>query len=123
MATRKTHKIDASGKVLGRLSVEIANLLRGKNKVDFSLNIDNGDQVIVFNSNNIKITGRKVETKKYYRHSGYLGNLKEKSYTQVPSNKILYLSVRGMLPDNKLRQRWLKRLKIYKNEIPQLIKK
>ncbi|HPM27592.1 MAG TPA: 50S ribosomal protein L13 [bacterium] len=123
MAARKTHKIDASGKILGRLAVEIANLLRGKDKVDFTLNTDKGDQVVVFNCDKVKITGRKIETKKYYRHSGYIGNLKEKSYTQTPSDKVLYSAVKGMLPDNRLRQRWLKRLKLYNNEIPQLTKK
>ncbi len=123
MAARKTHKIDASDKILGRLAVEIANLLRGKDKVDFTLNTDKGDQVVVFNCDKVKITGRKIETKKYYRHSGYIGNLKEKSYTQTPSDKVLYSAVKGMLPDNRLRQRWLKRLKLYNNEIPQLTKK
>ncbi|HPL55921.1 MAG TPA: 50S ribosomal protein L13 [bacterium] len=123
MAARKTHKIDASGKVLGRLAVEIAKLLRGKDRVDFTLNTDKGDQVVVFNCDKVKITGRKIETKKYYRHSGYIGNLKEKSYTQTPSDKVLYSAVKGMLPDNRLRQRWLKRLKLYNNEIPQLTKK
>ncbi|HOE74388.1 MAG TPA: 50S ribosomal protein L13 [bacterium] len=123
MAARKTHKIDASGKILGRLAVEIAKLLRGKDKVDFTLNTDKGDQVVVFNCDKVKITGRKIETKKYYRHSGYIGNLKEKSYTQTPSDKVLYSAVKGMLPDNRLRQRWLKRLKLYNNEIPQLTKK
>jgi len=123
MAARKTHKIDASGKILGRLAVEIANLLRGKDKVDFTLNTDKGDQVVVFNCDKVKITGRKIETKKYYRHSGYIGNLKEKSYTQTRGDKVLYSAVKGMLPDNRLRQRWLKRLKLYNNEIPQLTKK
>ncbi len=123
MPTRPTHKIDATGKILGRLAVDIANLLRGKNKPDFAPNIDNGDQVVVYNANKIKVTGRKLEAKTYYRHTGYIGNMKAKTLGQIEMSKALFEAVRGMLPDNKLRQKWLKRLKIYSDDIPQREKK
>lgn len=112
---RKTHTIDADGKILGRLAVEIALLLRGKHKPNFALNQDIGDFVNVENVRKIKITGRKFDQKKYYRHSGYLGNLKEtlmrKLFEEKP-DQILRKAVYGMIPANKLRAKQLKRLKI-----------
>lgn len=119
MASRPTHKINADGKVLGRLATEVANLLRGKNKVEFAPHLDCGDQVVVYNVDSIRVTGRKLETKTYFRHSGYLGNMKTKTLSQVPMTEAFYAAVRGMLPDNKLRAKWLKRLKLYANDVPQ----
>jgi len=119
MASRPTHLIDAKFKTLGRLSTEIALLLRGKNKLEFTQNQDCGDQVVVFNVDKIRVTGRKMETKKYRRHSGYIGNLKEKSLSQITMTEALKNAVYGMLPSNKLRPRWFKRLKIYSNQLPQ----
>lgn len=110
----KTHTINASGRVLGRLATEIANLLRGKNKPDFLPYKDTGDFVIVKNVDKIKFTGRKLEKKKYYRHSGYLGGIKETSLrklSQQNPNEILRKAVFGMLPKNKLRARIIKKLK------------
>ena len=111
---RKTHTIDATGKVLGRLAVEIAILLRGKNKPDFAPYKDEGDFVVIKNVGKLKFTGKKIEQKKYYHHSGYLGGLKEKSLKELleenPS-EILKKAVWGMLPRNKLRERMIKRLK------------
>ena len=118
MPTRPTHKIDASDKVLGRLAVDVANLLRGKNKPGYTPNVESGDQVVIYNLDAIRVTGRKLQNKKYYSHSGYLGNLKEKSLSQMPADLVFYKAVRGMLPDNKLRPIWLKRLKLYTSEIP-----
>jgi len=123
MPTRPTHKFDATDKVLGRLAVDAANLLRGKNKPDYTPNIENGDQVVVYNLIAMKITGRKLENKKYYSHSGYLGNLKEKQLSQMPMDVVFYKAVRGMLPNNKLRPIWLRRLKLYVGDIPQRDKK
>jgi large subunit ribosomal protein L13 len=112
---RETHTIDATGKVLGRLATEIAVLLRGKHKPDFVPYKDMGDFVIVENLNKLKFTGKKFEQKKYYRHSGYLGGLKEiplkKLFAERPT-EVLRKAVYRMLPKNKLRVKMIKRLKI-----------
>jgi len=111
---RKTHTIDAANKILGRLAVEIAGLLRGKNKLDFMPNKDGGDIVIVKNANKIIVTGKKFEEKKYYHHSGYLGGLKEIPYKTVfkkNPGEVIRMAVYGMLPKNKLRDIQIKRLK------------
>lgn len=114
---RKTYIIDATNKVLGRLAVEIAILLRGKNKPDFAPHQDRGDFVVVKNIDKIKITGKKMEKKKYYHHSGYLGGLKEiplkKLFERDPA-QVLKKAVYRMLPANKLRSRQIRRLKIEK---------
>src|SRR3989338_7720867 len=111
---QETHTIDASGKVLGRLEKEIAILLRGKNKPDFVPYKDSGSLVTVKNIEKIIISGKKMEKKKYYRHSGYLGGLKETSLKTVfkknPS-EVLRRAVLGMLPKNKLRAKQIRRLK------------
>lgn len=111
---RKTHTIDATGKILGRLAAEIAVLLRGKNKTGFLFYQDIGDHVIVKNADKIVISGRKIEQKKYYHHTGYPGSLKEipirKVFEKNPS-EILKKAVLGMLPKNKLRAQQIKRLK------------
>lgn len=116
--SNKTYKIDASGKILGRLAVEIATLLRGKNKPDFAPHLDLRNNIIVTNTSKIKVTGKKTELKKYYRHSGYLGSIRETTYKDLfkkDSNKILRKAVYGMLPKNKLRAKMIKRLKLYKH--------
>lgn len=112
---RETHTIDASDKILGRLATEIAVLLRGKHKPDFVPNEDIGDIVVVRNIEKIKFTGKKSEKKIYYRHSGYLGGLKEtplKKLFEKNPGEVLKKAVFGMLPKNKLRARQIKRLKI-----------
>lgn len=114
------HKIDASGKVLGRLSTEVADLLRGKNKVEFLPNILIGDKVIIYNASKIIVTGKKMEQKMYYRHSGYIGNLKSQSMKEIFAKDpsiILRKSIEGMLPKNKLQSKWMINLEIYNNEI------
>jgi len=112
---RKTHTIDATGKVLGRLASEIAVLLRGKHKPDFFPYKDMGDFVAVKNVGKLKITGKKIEQKKYFRHTGYLGGVKEVSlktlFKENPA-EVLRKAVFGMLPKNKLRANQIKRLKI-----------
>lgn len=111
---RKTHTIDATGKVLGRLATEIALLLRGKNKPDFAPNKDTGDFVKVKNAGNIKFSGKKIEQKKYFRHSGYLGGLKHdplKKVLERDAGQVLKKAVWGMLPKNRLRSKQIKRLK------------
>ena len=110
---RKTHTIDAAGKILGRLAVQIALLLRGKNKPDFAPHKDMGDFVVVKNVDKLKFTGKKMKQKQYYRHSGYLGGLKatplEKLFRKNPP-EVLKRAVWGMLPKNKLRAQQIKRL-------------
>lgn len=111
---RKTHTIDASGRILGRLATEIAILLRGKQRPDFVLYKDVGDFVVVKNVNKLKFTGKKKEQKKYYHHSGFLGGLKEiplKKIFEKDPNEVLRKAVYGMLPKNKLRAKQIRRLK------------
>ena len=112
---RQTHTIDASDQRLGRLAVQVATLLRGKSKVDFAPHKDGGDFVVVQNIKNMQFSGDKVDQKKYYRHSGYPGGLKEKSlgvlFQERPA-EVLRKAVRGMIPANKLRDKQLKRLKV-----------
>ena len=112
---RNTHTIDATNKVLGRLATQIAVLLRGKHKPDFVPYKDMGDFVVVKNVDKIKITGKKMEQKVYYHHSGFMGGLKEtplkKLYKEKPE-EVLKKAVFGMLPNNKLRAEIIKRLKI-----------
>ena len=111
---RKTHVIDAGSASLGRLAVQIADLLRGKGKATYSPNVDNGDIVIVENIANIKVTGNKMEDKIYYSHSGYTGNLKKRTMKEIYDKnpeEILVKAVNNMLPKNKLRARFITRLK------------
>ena len=112
---RKTHTINAEGEPLGRLASKIALLLRGKHKKDFQPHKDMGDFVVVENIEKMKITGKKMQQRKYYRHSGYLGGLKEISLSMLFKKdpaEVLKKAVWGMLPKNKLRARMIKRLKI-----------
>lgn len=112
---RNTHTIDASGKALGRLATKIATILRGKHKPNFQPNKDMGDFVVVKNVDKIKITGKKLEKKKYYRHSGYPGGIKEASLQKIFEKspaRVIKRAVKGMLPNNKLSKKQIKRLKI-----------
>lgn len=110
---RKIYKIDAKGKVLGRLATEVARLLQGKNKPDYLPNKDNSDVVEVSNINQLKFGTKKLEQKTYYHHTGYLGNLKavslEKVFSQRPK-EVLRKAVWNMLPKNKLRAKRIKRV-------------
>ncbi len=112
---RETHTIDATNKVLGRLAVEIAVLLRGKHRPDFMPNKDTGDFIVIKNIDKIKFTGKKIDQKIYYHHTGYMGGLKEtplKALFKNNPDKVLKKAVFGMLPKNKLRRLQIKRLKI-----------
>lgn len=116
---RKWHLIDADGKVLGRLAVEIAEILRGKNKVFYTNHIDCGDFVVVTNVSKIVLTGKKLEQKMHFTYSGYPGGKKLKPYSVIMEEqpeKALMLAVKGMLPKNKLADKQLKRLKLFKDE-------
>ena len=113
---RKWWVVDAENVVLGRLATRVAEILRGKNKPNYTPFFDTGDFVIVINADKVKLTGKKETQKVYYRHSGYLGGLKETSYQKMLSDhpeRIVMHAVRGMLPNNKLNKKILKKLKVY----------
>lgn len=114
---RKWYIIDAEDKVLGRLSTEIASILRGKNKAIFTPHVDTGDFVIVINAEKIKLTGDKLNQKKYSYHTGYPGGLRQVPYKDLiekKPEKIIELAVKGMLPKNSLGRSMIKKLKVYK---------
>lgn len=115
---RKYHLFDASGKILGRLSTEVALILRGKNKVDFTPNVDGGDFAVVINSDQVAVTGKKMDDKIYHRFSGYPGGItsvKLKEQMAKDSRKVIEHSIYHMLAKNKLRNRMMTRLLIYKD--------
>lgn len=109
---RQTHTIDAEGKSLGRMATEIAVLLRGKQRPTYMHHKDEGDFVIVKNLDKVRITGKKLEDKIYYRHSTYLGHLKKTPMKKIPLEKVLRMAVMGMLPKNRLRAEQIKRLTV-----------
>jgi large subunit ribosomal protein L13 len=113
---RKWYVVDAEGQTLGRLATEIATILRGKNKPQYTPHVDTGDFVVVVNAEKVVVTGRKAEQKVYRRHSGYPGGLKETSYEQMMERRpteILRRAVKGMMPKNRLARQQLRKLKIY----------
>ena len=108
--------VDAENKILGRLAAQIAMRLRGKHKPIFTPHADTGDFIVVINAEKVSLTGRKWNNKIYYRHSGYIGGLKEISAKKLLEKKpedVLRFAVKGMLPKNSLGRRQLKKLKIY----------
>ena len=113
---RKWYVIDATDITLGKLATQIATILKGKNKVSFAPHLDNGDYVVVTNCDKFKVTWKKMTDKLYYRHTGYLGGLKEISLEDLlikKPTKALELAVNGMLPKNKLRSGMISRLKLF----------
>src|SRR3989344_4479129 len=113
------HLVDVEGKILGRVSSDIAKLLMGKSKPYLVKNLDCGDYVVVVNASRVKVTGKKETDKKYYRHSGYPGGLRTETFKKLKESKpeeIIRHAVKGMLPQNKLRDRMLTRLFVYKGE-------
>src|SRR5581483_2739735 len=113
---RNWHVIDLKNQTLGRVSTEIANLLMGKSKPYFVKNLDCGDNVVVINAKQVKVTGKKATDKVYARHSGYPGGFKSETFVQLMGRKpedIIYHAVKGMLPQNRLRDRMLTRLHVY----------
>ena len=114
---KKWYVVDASNKVLGRLASQIAIRLRGKHRPDYTPHLDTGDFIIVINADKVRLTGRKLDQKMYYRHSGYLGGLKSMTAKQMLEKKpeeVIRLAVKRMLPKNKLARHQLKKLKIYR---------
>jgi len=111
--------IDAKDKVLGRLAAETARILRGKHKPEFATHTDTGDFVVVVNAAKIRLTGKKLKQKMYYRHSGYTGGLKSTQAAEMlreRPDRMVWLAVKGMLPKNTLGRAQLKKLKVYADE-------
>ena len=111
--------VDASDKTLGRLSTNIAKILMGKNKPEYTPHNDVGDYVVVINAEKIRVTGNKNEQKMYYRHTGYPGGIKSQSFNDLIASypdRIITSAVKGMLPKNKLSNSVIKKLKVYKGE-------
>ena len=117
---RDWHLVDASDKVLGRLATQIAGLLMGKHKPTFTRHLDMGDYVVVINAEQVRVTGNKAKQKLYYRHSGYPGGLKSISLErmmQTHPTRVIEHAVKGMLPQNRLRARMMKRLRLHVGDI------
>ena len=116
---QKWYLIDCSGKKLGRLSVQIANILRGKNKPEYTPNSDVGDFVVLINAERIEISGNKSKDKIYFKHTGYPGNLKEINFQDLLNKdpeKVLRNAVKGMLPKNRLNRKIINKLNVYSGE-------
>ena len=108
--------VDANGQTLGRLATQIADVLRGKRKPEYTPHIDTGDFVIVVNAEKISVTGRKRTDKMYYRHSGYPGGLRSRTFNEMLARRpeeIIRLAVKGMMPRNRLARKQLTKLKVY----------
>ncbi len=115
--TRKWYVIDAAGKPMGKVAVEAAKLLRGKHKAIFTPNTDCGDHVIIINAEKAVLTGRKLDQKMYYRHTGYIGHLKEVKYSTLMKTRAdfaMTLAVKGMIPDTVIGRQALTRLRVFK---------
>lgn len=113
---RKWYVVDATGYTLGRLASEVAKVLRGKNKAIFTPHIDTGDFVIIVNADKIKVTGKKMDQKMYYRHSDYVGGFKSTTLREMMDKKpeqVLKLAVKGMLPKGPLGRQMMKKLNVY----------
>ncbi|MGD8968632.1 MAG: 50S ribosomal protein L13 [Anaerolineae bacterium] len=113
---RNWYVVDASGQTLGRLASEVAKIVRGKHKPIYSPSVDVGDFVIVVNADKIHVTGRKLDQKVYYRHSGYPGGLKEIPLSRMLEEhptRVIEHAVRGMLPKNRLGRKMIRKLKVY----------
>lgn len=113
---RTWYVVDAEGKTLGRLSTEIARILRGKHKPIYTPHVDTGDYVIVINADKVRVTGKRLDQKMYYRHSGYMGGLKTvplRRMLETHPERVIEHAVKGMLPKNRLGRQMYKKLKVY----------
>ena len=113
---RKWYVVDAAGCTLGRLTSEVAKILRGKNKPEFTPHIDTGDYVVIVNAEKVKVTGKKMEQKIYYHHSDYVGGMKETTLAEMMDKKpekVIELAVKGMLPKGPLGRQMYKKLFVY----------
>lgn len=116
---RKWYLVDAEGKTLGRLAAQVASILRGKNKVTYTPHVDTGDYVIVINASKVKLTGRKLNDKIYYNHSGYPGGLRERTAKEMIEKypeEMVQRAVKGMLPKGPLGRQMIKKLFVYGDE-------
>ncbi len=114
---RRWHLVDADGRILGRLATRVATLLRGKHKASFTPHLDVGDFVVVVNAASVRLTGRKLQQKRAYRHSGYPGGLKETTYEVLLRShpeRAITEAVRGMLPKTRQGRKLLKKLKVFR---------
>ena len=115
---RKWYIVDAAGRPLGRTAAKVADLLRGKGKPEFTPHVDCGDHVVVINAADAVLTGKKLEKKFYYRHTGYIGGLKKVQYSTLMATRpelAMELAVKGMVPDTTIGRKALTRLHVYKN--------
>ena len=115
--TRKWYVIDAEGKTLGQVAVKAADLLRGKLKPTFTPHADCGDYVIIINADKVVLTGKKLDQKMYYHHTGYIGNMKKVKYSTLMANKpefVVTKAVKGMVPDTTIGRQALTRLRVFK---------
>ena len=113
---RDWYVVDATGKTLGRLATELASRLRGKHKPEFTPHVDTGDHIVVINAANIRVTGNKLNDKMYYRHTGYVGNLKSinlKALLEKSPEDALNFAVKGMLPKNRLGRTMMSKLRVF----------
>lgn len=113
---RQWYLVDASGKVLGRLASQIALRLRGKHKAEFTPHVDTGDYIVVINAAGVRVTGKKAEGKKYYRHSGVPGGIREISFAKLQARfptRALERAIKGMLPKGPLGSAMFRKLKVY----------
>ncbi|WP_345244197.1 50S ribosomal protein L13 [Pontibacillus salipaludis] len=113
---RKWYVVDAEGQTLGRLASEVAAILRGKHKATYTPHVDTGDHVIIVNAEEIQLTGKKLTDKMYYRHTNYVGGLKERNALEMRTNypqQMLELAVKGMLPNGSLGRKMGKKLHVY----------
>jgi large subunit ribosomal protein L13 len=114
--SRDWYLVDATGKTLGRLATEIARRLRGKHKAVYTPHVDTGDYIVVVNAAKLRVTGKKLDDKMYYRHTGYVGNMKATNLRKMMHKKpqqALELAVKGMLPKNPLGRAMFRKLKVY----------
>lgn len=114
---RKWYVVDAEGQTLGRLASEVAKILRGKHKPIFTPHVDTGDHVVIINAEKVELTGKKLEQKMYYRHSGYPGGLKQmdyKTFLQAKPELLVEKAIKGMLPHNRLGRAMASKLKVYR---------
>ncbi|AKC32578.1 50S ribosomal protein L13 [Candidatus Pantoea carbekii] len=113
---KKWYTIDAKGKILGRLATELARRLRGKHKVEYTPHVDMGDYIIVINADKIAITGNKYNKKIYYRHTGYIGGIKQTTFKEMllrSPERIIEIAIKGMLPKGPLGRAMYRKLKVY----------
>ena len=113
---RRWYLVDAEGKTLGRLATRVADTLRGKNKAQYTPHVDTGDFVVVVNAEKVAVTGKKLEDKRYYRHSGYPGGIRSRTLQEELDRRpteVIRKAVKGMLPRNRLARAQLTKLKVY----------